>query len=246
VPDAQRPYASPNAAWRGGARDYLGGAALAMGASFMGFDAAARDIGLSLAQSVATTAGMVFVPSQMVMADLARSGAGIVTLIVAVALVSLRLFPMSLALMPLLREGRTERLRFYAGGYVLATTAWAYAMKRCPTLPTDQRLGYFSGAAITNYVVILFSTAIGYQLADAMHPAVTAGLVLFAPLFFLLLFIADVVDRAGRVALATGAVLGPLLFLVDREWSIVATGLIGGTIAFAVHRAGERRGARDG
>lgn len=244
--DALRPYASPNAAWRGGSRDYLGGAALAMGASFMGFGAAARDIGLALWQSVAATAGMAFVPSQMVMADLTRSGAGILTLVVAVALVSLRLLPMSLALMPLLRETRTERLPFYAVGHVLATTSWAYSMKRCPTLPPDQRLAYFSGAALSNYVVILFGTAIGYLLADIMHPAVTAGLVLFAPLFFLLLFIADVIDRAGRIALATGAVLGPVLYLVDREWSIVATGLIGGTIAFAAHRHGERHGARDG
>ncbi|MGE0748585.1 MAG: AzlC family ABC transporter permease [Rhodospirillales bacterium] len=240
---ALNPYESRDAAWRGGSRDYVvGGAGVAMAASFAGFGAAARDVGLALWQSVLATAGMVFVPSQMIMADLSRSGAGMLTLIVAVAFVSLRLFPMALALMPLLREGRDEKLRFYLVGHTMATTSWAYAMKRCPTLPADQRLAYFSGAAVTNYGVILVATAAGYLLADAIDPLVTAGLVLFAPLYFLLLFLADVTELAGRVALAAGAVLGPVLYQFEREWSLLATGLVGGTVAFAVHRARSARG----
>lgn len=237
-------YATPRAAIFGGMRDYAGGSAQAMTAAFVGFGAIAHDIGLSPAQGVITSPAIALVPAQMAMADLMRGGAGLAAILLAVAFISARLLPMSMALMPILRQGARRRGILYFAAYPLASTAWAYAMRRCPAMPPDQRLPYFLAFALSNITIITLGTALGYALADHLPVAITSALVLVTPVFFILLFISDSPHRSGILSLALGAVLGPPILTFSPEWGLLATGLLAGTLGFCLWEIWSRFGRR--
>ena len=95
-----------------------------------------------------------------------------------------------------------------------------------------QRLAWFTGFALTNWLVCLAATGVGYGLADSMPPLVRRALVFVGPLYFLLILTGETRTRHGIVALACGAVAGPLIHLVAPEWSVMMAGLVGGTLAW--------------
>jgi len=60
-------------------------------------------------------------------------------------------------------------------------------------------------------------------------------LVFINPLFFLLTF-TEVKVRANQIAIVLGAIAGPLIYLYSPDYSLLYTGLIGGTVAYGVDR----------
>jgi hypothetical protein len=66
-------------------------------------------------------------------------------------------------------------------------------------------------------------------------PAVTLGLVFINPLFFLLTF-TEVKPWINRIALLLGCIFGPIFFMVDRDTSLLTSGLVAGTIAYLIDR----------
>lgn len=210
--------------------------AVAMGATFVGFGAVVNEVGFGIGQALASTAAMTLIPAQIVMVELFHAGAGLATIVLAVLFVGARLLPMTVAVMPILRHGRRDRLEFYAGAFILATMSWTYSMQRGPTLPTSQRMAYFWGVAVLNYAVVITGTGIGYALAGGLPVEIMRGLVFLMPVFFLLVFTAEAASRAVVLALVLGGVLGPAIFVVSPEWSVLGCGLAGGTLAFLVRR----------
>ena len=230
-------YGSPRAAFAGGACDYVRMPAVAMAAGFVGFGAIVRDTGLDLAQAMATTAGMTQAPAQIVMIETAQAGAGLAGVFLAVAFIGVRILPMAISLMPILRPGARGQAELYAGVFVLATMSWTHSMRRCPDLPADQRMPYFWGVALSNLVVVVAGTAAGHTLAGTVAPEIVLGLIFLTPVFFMLLFVAESPDRSGVAALALGAVLGPAIHLVSPEWSVLAGGILAGTAAYMLGRS---------
>src|SRR4029453_2854363 len=95
---------------------------------------------------------------------------------------------------------------------------------------------WFVGFALTNWVACLLATASGYLLAESLPPVVKQGLVFVGPLYFVLILTGDTRSRHGVIALACGTVVGPLIYTIAPDWSVLLGGLIGGTIAFAAVR----------
>jgi hypothetical protein len=65
--------------------------------------------------------------------------------------------------------------------------------------------------------------------------AVTLGLVFINPLFFLLTF-TEVKPWINRIALFMGCIFGPIFFIIDRDTSLLTSGLVAGTIAYLIDR----------
>ncbi len=93
---------------------------------------------------------------------------------------------------------------------------------------------------MTLWSTTLVATAIGYLLPEILPKYVTLSLVILTPLYFTLLFLEDMVGKRKVMALGFGAVLGPPLFLLSPDWSIILTGLIGGSLAFALTKRDRR------
>jgi len=113
-------------------------------------------------------------------------------------------------------------------------------MRRFPDVAPAHRFAWFIGFALTNWMACLAATGAGFALADSMPPLVRQGLVFVGPLYFLLILTGETRTRQGIIALACGAVIGPLVHLVSPQWSVMLGGLVGGTLAWAWARRSAR------
>lgn len=180
-------------------------------------------------------------PGQVALVELYAAGTSVAGVALAVLLTNARLMPMVIVLMPLLRRPGAPRWCYYALSHLVAVTSWANALRRLPDIPGPLRLRWFAAYALTLFVASLVGTAAGYHLAGAVPLPVTLGLIFLNPVYFMLILAADLRSRARTLALALGAVAGPLFHVIEPEYGLLATGLLAGTAAFALDRALPRR-----
>ncbi|NIA68205.1 AzlC family ABC transporter permease [Pelagibius litoralis] len=236
-------YASPRHAALKGLQHALGVPALVLGASYLGFGSLIHGAGLDVWHGLFSTFTGWALPGQIILVELYSLGASVLIVAAAVAMTNARLLPMTVALMPYLRAPGTPRWRYYLFAHYIAVTGWAAAMRHCPDLPEPQRLPYFAGFAVTLWSMTLVTTAVGFYLADLLPGYITLGLVFLNPIYFMLVFVADARHRARILALAFGAVCGPLLHLVSPDWGLPLTGLLAGSLAFFGDRLWSQRNA---
>lgn len=239
---APAPEGGRRVAFAAGVREALGLPAVVVAASMTGFGSLARESGLALWAAVASSAAVWGLPGQVAMAELYAIGAPSLAIALAVGGANARFLPMALALMPQFRDDATGWRWRYGLVQLMSVNTWALAMRRGPALAPAQRTAYFAGVSLVCMGAGVFGTGLGFLLAGWLPRTLTLGLVFLNPAYFALLF-ADVRQRAGVLALAAGAVLGPLLHLVSPTWGLPATGLVAGTLAFlAEHRLRASRG----
>jgi predicted branched-subunit amino acid permease len=236
-------FGSAAAARRQGALAALAMPVVVLGASYLGFGAFVRQSGLTLLQGVGSSITGWALPGQIALIEIYAVGGTLLSAALAVILTNARLLPMVASLMPILRAGEVgpPRLRHYLIAHLIAITGFAIAMQRAPRIVPEQRLPFYQGFGVTLWLSTLVATILGFFLAGLMPPYVTLGFVFLNPLYFMLVFIADLKHRLRALALIFGALLGPALHLVDSEWGLLATGLIGGTAAFLVDNQRRRR-----
>lgn len=210
---------------------------MVLAAGYLGFGALANGSQFPWWAALLSTVTIFALPGQLAMLEMSIAGSVPVMIVITVALTAARFLPMTVALLPVLRSPGRPTWRIYAAVHLLAMTGWAASMRRCPELPQEQRLPWFVGFALTNWVACVVFTAVGYQLAESLPPLVRQGLVFIGPLYFVLILTGETRTRHGVVALAFGAVAGPLIYLVAPHWSVMLGGLIGGTLAWGLLKA---------
>jgi predicted branched-subunit amino acid permease len=203
-------------------------------AGMVGFGAMGRTNGFDLWFTTATSFLMFALPGQIVMLEMILLGASSVTIALATSLTATRFVTMTATLFPMLHE-RDRNKVLYAKVHVLAMTAWAVSLKEFQTIEPKHRLSYFIGLGLLCWFISIPGTILGYLLAGVVPPYNTLGLVFINPLFFLLTF-AEVKPWINRIAIGLGFILGPFFFLLDRDTSLLTTGLVGGTIAYVFDR----------
>jgi predicted branched-subunit amino acid permease len=221
-----------------GMRAAFGAPALVLGLSYVGFGAFVHQSGLNLAQGMASTVTGWALPGQIALIEIFAAGGSIFAAAIAVGLANARLMPMVVTLLPILRQGEAGKPRpfHYLVAHLVALTGWAVAMQRGPDMPPGQRMPFFLGFTSVIFLATVLATVIGFFLVGVLPLPVTLGLVFLNPLYFMLLFAADMLRRDRRWALLLGAVLGPVLHLLSPDWGLLATGIIGGSIAFAINQ----------
>ena len=230
---AQR-YKNRSEAFWAGIRDAAGAPAIVLFAGMVGFGAMGKTNGIDLWFTGATTFLMFALPGQVVLLEMAITGSSIVAIVLAVTLTSTRFITMTVTLFPQFHQkDRTHGL--YASVHLLAMTPWAISMREFQTIEAKHRLSYFIGLGLLCWFMSIPGTILGYLLAGLVPPYITLGLVFINPLFFLLTF-TEVKLWVNRIAIGLGFVLGPFFFLLDRDTSLLTTGLVGGTIAYVFDR----------
>ena len=220
-----------------GMRDSFGVPSAVLGAGYLGFGALALEHGFSLPLALFCTATIWALPGQIVLVELNSLGAAAAAILPAVMLTSARFLPMTMTLMPIVRQPHHRRRHLYPVAQLVAMTGWAAAMRRCPAMPPAERLPYFVGFALVNWVVCLAGTAVGFLASELLSHLVKVGLVFLNPVYFLLILSGEVRRPLWILALLTGAVAGPAMHLVTPEWSVLLAGVAGGTAAYAIGRA---------
>lgn len=236
-------YASPRAAFWGGVVEAARVPMLIMGASFVGFGSMIKNMDWSLGNALYSTFSTWALPGQIAMAEMAAEGAPLMAIVLAVFFINARLLPMVASLLPQVRREGMPAWGYYLGAMLIAATSWVGTMRRLPDLLPDQRFSFMVGYGLLLYTGSPLFTAAGYLLAGHVPEPITLGLVYLNPLYFLVLFLVDLRSRTKVMALAFGALLGPTTYLFAPDWSLVATGLIGGTAAWMLGRRARTGGA---
>ncbi|MGC4025806.1 MAG: AzlC family ABC transporter permease [Mesorhizobium sp.] len=221
--------------WRG-VRAAFSIPGLILSSAFVGFAGLAKAAGLTLLQSVFMVGVVWALPAKVVLIGAILTGASLPAAAFAVALSSIRLMPMVVALVPEMRSERTPRWVLYALSHFVAVTSWVLAMEQLNGVPREMRTTYYAGLGGTLVLANMVLVGVIYVLADSFPPMVMAGLLLLTPIYFLTSLWGSARERAAHVAMGLGIVGGPLVHLVAPGFDLLIAGFVGGALAFVWHK----------
>ncbi|NJM36351.1 MAG: AzlC family ABC transporter permease [Rhodomicrobium sp.] len=221
------------AAWRG-ARETPFVPAFILFSTFIGFGALTSETGFSWLDTLLMSAFIFALPGQIVLVDQMARGASILAAAIAVTATGVRLLPMTVALLPMIRDRRVPKWMEFAVAYFVAVTVWIETMRRAPHVPRHLRAAYTLGISGFLVFVSCAGALIGFILAANVSPIVAAGLLFMTPIYFLLSMLSGVRTAAGFMPILFGLLLGPAFHMLLPSFDLVLTGLIGGTASFAI------------
>ena len=224
-----------------GMRDALSFPAWIVGFGLVGIGSLARDAGYPVDVAVLSTILVWAGPSQVIFFASITAGAAWSAIAIAIGFASLRFLPMTVAILPLLRRpGQSLWMQLLLAHYV-AVTAWTEGLRRLPTIPPPQRVVYFLSFANTCMAVSALGTFAGYYLLGALPIPLAAGLLCLTPIFFLASLAAGIRGRADVAAIVLGLVLAPVSYrFVGGGFDLIVSGLVAGSVAFAIGRKRKR------
>ncbi len=214
--------------------------ALILMGAFTGFSGLARDAGFSVWQTEFMVLTIWALPSKVVLIGAILAKSSLVGAFIAVSLSAVRLMPMTVALVPEMRAKTTSKFVLYALSHFIAVTAWVMSMETFKTVPRAYRTAYFAGIASVLMSSNLCVVFLLFKVGDSLPPLASAALIFVTPLYFLCSLWGSARERAGHYAMAFGLVLTPLFHVVLPQGDILATGLVGGVLAYLT---GRRKGA---
>ena len=207
-----------------------------LAATGAGFGALAHDAGLPFGPTTLMSVALYATPAQVVLVDQLARGASLLGGAFAISLTAVRLLPMMVSLMPLLRGARTPRWQYVLAAHAIAITGWSEAFRRLPPLPKHLRMAHFLGLGTALMTSLTLGTMAGFWLASVVPPLLTSALLFMTPLYFLMSLFMNARQAIDWAALALGLFLGPIFFLIAPGFDLLLTGLIGGTLAFYITR----------
>jgi predicted branched-subunit amino acid permease len=212
--------------------------ALLLSSAGIGFGALARDGGLSIWHTAFITGTMFALPNQVVLVDQLARNETVLAAAFAVALAALRMLPMTVTITPFLQAGQRRPVLRVLAVHFVAVSPWVEAQRRLPAFPAEARLFGYLGVGLGFWCAMMGGTVAGYALAGSVPVAVSATLLFLTPIYFVLSLLATSRTRMDLAAIALGCGLAPVLHLAVPGFDLLATGLIGGTLAFLLR---ERR-----
>jgi predicted branched-subunit amino acid permease len=237
------PLDSPQ--WHSSFRAFLGGVrsvgatilTLVLFATYLGIGALAHDTGFSLGWTLASTAFVWAGPAQIILVSTLGSGATILQSAIAVTVSAVRLFPMVVSVLPMMRTPETKRRHLILVAHLTAVTLWVECFRFLPHVPRERRIAFIQGLGCGLVGVCLVANTIGYTLAASLSPLFAAAILMLTPLAFLFSTARNCKEFADVVALVLGLALFPVATLLNSGVDILVSGVVAGTIAYGVHRA---------
>jgi predicted branched-subunit amino acid permease len=209
--------------------------ALVLFATYLGIGALAHDTGFSLGWVLASTAFVWAGPAQIILISTLGSGATVVQAAIAVTVSAIRLFPMVVSVLPMLRTPQTKRRHLVLAAHFIAVTLWVECFRLLPQVPRERRIAFTHGLGVGLLTVCLVATTIGYGLAANLPQLFAAAILLLTPLAFLLSTARNCRQLADILALVLGLALFPLAALLHSGVDILISGVSAGSIAYGVH-----------
>jgi predicted branched-subunit amino acid permease len=237
VPPIDPPFPSSAATffagWRAAWTSVFG---LVLIGTYVGIGALAHDYGFSLGWALLSTLLVWAGPAQVILISALGAGATPLAAALAVGLSGVRLLPMVVSLLALIKRPDTRARDLVLPAHLTAVSMWVEALRLLPALPREQRIAYANGLG-TGYIAAAHGgTLIGFYLAASLPALLTAGLLFLTPMSFLVSTARNSKLMVDRLALAFGLVVGPLLAYGEVGLDLMWTGIIGGSGAYAVHR----------
>jgi predicted branched-subunit amino acid permease len=235
-------FNSTSAAFVGGIRSAWSSVFLiVMSGTYVGLGALAHDFGLSAFWLTLSTIIVWAAPAQVILISAIGTGAALFEVALAVTLSAIRLFPMVVALLPLVRTRETRLRDLLLPTHFTSVSMWVESLRILPSMAVERRLAFCNGLSVGYMGVAVTFGLVGFYLAAELPPLLAATLLFMTPLSFLISTARNARIMMDRLALVFGLALGALLTIMHVEFDLMWAGVGGGTLAYAIHRVREAR-----
>jgi predicted branched-subunit amino acid permease len=233
----------PVTAYHRGLRDALALPAWVVGFALLGVGSLGRDAGFPAGAAVLSTLLIWAGPAQAILFASVAAGMSLPAIAFAISLSSVRLLPMTMAILPLLRRPGQGTATQLAAAHLVAVTTWVEGLRRLPVMAPEERVPYFFGLASGCIGLSLVTTYLGHVLAGTLPLPLAAALLFLTPIFFSVSLVAGARVPADWAAIALGFALAPTFnVLLGKDLDLLAAGVVGGTAAYGLDRL-RRRGS---
>src|ERR1700709_699984 len=143
---------------------------LVLFATYLGIGALAHDTHFSLGWALASTVLVWAGPAQIILISTLGSGATAVQAAIAVTVSAIRLFPMVVSVLPMIRTPQTKRRHLVLATHFIAVTLWVECFRLLPQVPRERRIAFTHGLGVGLGLIFAVATAIGYAPAANLPP----------------------------------------------------------------------------
>lgn len=212
---------------------------LVLAGTYIGMGALAQDYGFSSWWLALSSILVWAAPAQVILLSSLGLGTPPVEAAIAVCLSAIRLFPMVVALLPLLRSPQTRTRDLLLPTHLTAVSMWVESLRLLPAMPREQRTAFCNGLAVGYMGTAVTFGFVGYHLAAGLPPLFAGTLLFLTPLSFLFSTTRNARATIDRLALLFGLIIGPLLVYWQVGLDLLWTGIVGGSLAYGIHRLRE-------
>jgi len=209
---------------------------LVLAGTYIGIGALTHNLGLSPWWLAISTALIFAAPAQVILITALGAGSPLFEVAIAVTLSAIRLFPMVVALMPVLRGPKTRTRELVIPTHFTSVSMWVESLRILPSLPFARRVAFCNGLSVAYCGTAVVFGFVGSYLAAGLPALLSAALLFITPLSFLMSTARNARAAIDRLALVLGLLLAPLLTYFQIGLDLMWTGVIGGTLAYATHR----------
>ena len=213
---------------------------LVLFATYLGIGALAHDSHFSLGWVLGSTVLVWAGPAQIILISTLGSGATAVQAAIAVTVSAIRLFPMVVSVLPLMKTDDTKRRHLVLAAHFIAVTLWVECYRLFPMVPRERRIAFTHGLGCGLLTVCMVATTLGYGLAANLPQLFAAAILMLTPLAFLLSTARNCRQLSDLLALLLGLALFPLVAMLHAGVDILISGSTAGSIAYGVHWWRER------
>ena len=233
-------FSSSAAAFLGGMKSALASVFfLVLAGTYIGMGALAHDFGFSPWWLALSTVLVWAAPAQVILISALGAGSALIEAAIAVTLSAIRLFPMVVALLPLLRGEGTRLRDLLLPTHFTSVSMWVESIRLLPGVPRERRIAFCNGLSVGYMSTAASFGFVGYYLAAELPPLFAGALLFLTPLSFLLSTARNAKAMMDKLALVLGLLLGTILTATNVQLDLLWTGIGGGTLAYIVHRLRE-------
>jgi predicted branched-subunit amino acid permease len=207
--------------------------------TYIGIGALAHDFGFTVWWMALSSLLVWAAPAQVILISALGNGAPLIEAAVAVSLSGIRLFPMVVALLPLLRGPDTRTRDLLLPAHFTSVSMWIESLRLLPGMPRERRIAFCNGLSAGYLSTAVTFGFVGYYLAAGLPPLFAGALLFLTPMSFLISTARNCRMMVDKLALALGLLLGPLLVAYHVELDLMWTGVAGGSLAYGAHRLRE-------
>lgn len=232
-----RKFPSAAAAFVGGMRSaYSSVFILVISGTYVGIGALTHGYELSSVWLALSTVIVWAAPAQVIVISALGTSGSMVDAAIAVTMSAIRLFPMVVVLLPLLRRAGAGLRELLLPTHFTSVSMWVESLRLLPSMDREHRVAFCNGLSVGYMSGAVTCGFAGFYLAAGLPPLLAGALLFLTPMSFLISTSRNARAMIDKLALALGLVLGPLLVHYKIGLDLMWTGVIGGTVAYTVHR----------
>lgn len=210
--------------------------------TYIGMGALAHDFGLSSWWLALSTILVWAAPAQVILLSALGTGAAPIEVAIAVSLSAIRLFPMVVALMPLLRGPGTRLRDLLLPTHFTSVSMWVESLRLLPSMPREHRIAFCNGLSAAYMGTAVTFGFVGFYLSSELPPLLAGAMLFLTPMSFLMSTARNARTLIDRLALLFGLIIGPALAYWHVGLDLMWTGVAGGSLAYGLQRLREAAG----